>query len=140
MQVALDHRELVITGSRIAANFYVAAEKYCSFLELLARKTKVGQLQQSFGIIRVRFERLLEKTFGGAVISLALLDVTHIEKAGTVARVELQAFLKVLLGFIKATEMAIGKPHECVGARGRVERDEVLELVNGSFRLAGHEV
>src|SRR6266436_2117511 len=140
VQVALDHRELVIAGGRIAADFYIAAEKYRGFFEFFASYTKVSHFQQGFGIIRIGLERLLEITFCGGVVSLPFSDKSHVEKTRAVARVQLQSFLKILLCFIESAEMAIGKSHECIGARRRIERDERLELVDRFFCLPGHEI
>ena len=49
---------------------------------------------------------------GCGVISLALLDIAHVEQAGSVVRILLEPFLKIFPGFIESSQMPIGEPHE----------------------------
>src|SRR5207302_2894515 len=111
-QVAFNHRKLVITGGGIPAYFYIPAKEFRCLFEFFGTDAQVGQLQQSVGILRIGFQRPLEKYLRGGVISLPLLNKTHIEKTGDVARVELQALLEVLFRFVKAAEMSVRQSHE----------------------------
>ena len=78
--------------------------------------------------------------FGGRLISLALFNVTQVEQARSVVRIELQALLKIFSGLVEAPQMAVREPHERIGTRGRIQFDQSFELFDGLFRFAGHEI
>ena len=83
---------------------------------------------------------MLKQFLGPRVIPLTLLDIAHVEEAGSVARILLEAFLKIISGFIKSPQMAVGESHEGVGSRGGVQMDEIRELLDGFRRFARHEI
>ena len=60
VQAPLDHGELVVSGSWVAAYLDVSSEQGRGFLKFLVGDSQIGQLQQRFGEIRIRFQRLLK--------------------------------------------------------------------------------
>src|SRR5258708_31776527 len=103
MEASLHHRKLLIPSGGVAAGFDVMAEQVRSFGELLLRNSQVCHLQQCFGVIGIGVKRLLKKSFGGCIITLAFLDVAHIEYARIVMRILLEALLEIFFCFVAAT-------------------------------------
>ena len=79
MEAPLHHGELVISGSGVAADFYISSKQVGGLFQSLVGDSQIGQLQERFRIIRIRPESLLKQLFGPRVISLALLDVAHVK-------------------------------------------------------------
>ncbi len=140
MEAAFDHGELVVTRSGVAAHFHVSSEKLGGLFQFLVFDAQVRQLQQRVGEIRIRTQRLLQQLFGFGVISLMLLDIAHVKQAGSVAWIELETFLKVFPGFFEPPEMAVREAHKRVRAWRGIQLDQVFELFDGLFHLAGHEI
>ena len=74
------------------------------------------------------------------MISLPLLDVTHVEQARSVVRIELEPSLEIFARFVESPEMPVRKPHERVGARGGIHFDQRFELVDGFLGFPRHEI
>src|SRR5215469_136492 len=140
MEAPLDHRQLVVSRSRIPAHLNVFAQQYCSLCILLLFDAKVGQFEQSVWKVRICVERLLKERFRSRQISLPLLNVTKIEQARCIMRLKLQTVLEVFACFFEAAEVPVRQSHERIGASGGVEVDQDFELVDGFLRLSGHEV
>ena len=140
MQAAFDHRQLVIAGRRIAADFHKSAQQLGRLGELLVFGAQVRQFQQRFGKIRIRLQRILKHGFGLRVVALALFDEANVEQARGVARIEFQALLEVFSPFVEAAQVSVGKAHERVRSRRRIEFNQLFEFLNRALRLARHEV
>src|SRR5215472_6325842 len=69
-----------------------------------------------------------------------LLDITEVIQTRGVSRVSLKSLFEVFSGFIEATETAVRKPQERIGARRRIQADQRRELLDRFFDLAGHEI
>src|SRR6266478_6354177 len=81
----------------------------------------------------------LKILFRFPLIALAAFDETHIEKTAGIVGIELETFRKILTRFVEAPKMAVGESHKRVGTCGRIEIDQLLELIDGFVRFAGHE-
>src|ERR1700730_7548747 len=114
MEAPFHHSELVISRSRLAAYADVSSEQASCLLEFLAGDSQTRQLQQRFGKIWIRSERLLKQPFCVCLISLPLLDIAHVKQAGSVVTIQLEAFLKVLSGLIEPSQLPIREPHKSV--------------------------
>src|SRR5215472_3161241 len=52
VKVAFDHRQLVVPGARIVADFNVLSKKLCRLGELLLCDAEIGELQKRLGKVR----------------------------------------------------------------------------------------
>src|SRR5271170_3620392 len=139
-QTPLDHRELVVSGSRVPADTNILPEQFCGLRKLPGGNPEISQFQKCVGIVRIESKGLLIHRFGGRGISLALSDITQIEEAGTVVRVQLQSLLKILLRLIKAPQMTVGKSQKGIRTCRRFDLDQLLECLDSFVDLAGHEI
>src|SRR5882672_760719 len=139
-QIAFDHGEFVIAFGGIAADFYVAAKKFCGFREAFGGDAEVRELDESVREIGIGLERLLKIRFRFGLIALTAFDVSDVEEARRVVSVELETLFEILAGFVEAAEVAIGEAEKGVGASGGVDCDEMVKFFDGFFRAAGHEV
>src|SRR5215831_18288538 len=81
MQASLDHSQLVVSRGGRGAHADIFSEQFRGLRELLAFDAQVRESQQSFGVLRIRTQGLLEKTLRRRVIPLVLLDVTEVVQA-----------------------------------------------------------
>src|SRR5882724_1133105 len=139
-EISLDHRELVIPGSRIAAHFDISAQEVRGFCVAFGGDAEVRQFEERLGEIGIRAKSFLKVVFRPCLIALAAFDEAQIEKTRRVVGIEFEAFRKIFASFIEPSEMAIGESHERVGARGWIKIDQELEFVDGFIRFAGHEI
>src|SRR5437879_1913522 len=117
MEAPLDHCQLVISRSGVAADFHILSKQLRGLFQSLVGNSQIRQFQERFGKIGVGAERLLKQLLGTRVISLALLDVADVEQTGGVARILLEYLLKILPVFIEAPWLRIGESAECVRTR-----------------------
>ena len=103
VKVSFHHGQLVITGSGIAAHFYVAPKKVGGLGVFLFACPKIGQFEQSFGKIRIGAKSLLEQPIGLCVAALPLLNISNVKQARGVGRIEFQTLVEILQGFIEAS-------------------------------------
>src|SRR5882724_629655 len=139
-ETSLDHRELVIPGSRIAAHFDISAQEIRGFCVAFGGDAEVRQFEERLREIRIGAKSFLKVVFRPCLIALAAFDETQIEKTRRVVGIELQAVDKIFARFVEASEMAVGESHERIGTRGWIEIDQELEFVDGFIRFAGHEI
>ncbi len=140
MEASFDHGQLVVSGSGIAAYLDISSEQGRGFLKFLVGDAQRCQLQQRVGEIGIRAQGRLEELFGGRLISLPSFDVTHVEQAGSVVRVELKPLLEIFFGFIESPQMAVGETHKDIGARRRFELDQRFKFLDRLFGFSRHEV
>src|SRR5438445_8199049 len=107
---------------------------------VFALNSQIGQFEQSFRKIGIGTKSLLEELRSFGFVSLPLLDITHVEEAGSVARIFFQPLLKIFLGFVESAQVPVRESHESKRPRRRIEIDQFLELNDRLFGLAGHEV
>ena len=139
-QVALDHCEFVIALGRIAADSYVATKKFGGFGKTLRGDAEIRKLDECIGEIGIGLERLLKILLGFGLIALAAFDVTDVEQARRVVRIELETLFEIFPGFVEAAEVAIGEAEKSVRAGGGVDCDQIVKFFDGFFRAAGHEI
>src|ERR1700727_3614882 len=139
MEAALDHCELVVSASGVAAALDIASKQDRSFTKFPFCDSQIRQLQKSVGIIGIQAKRLLKHLLGGRLVPLTFLDVAEIERAGIVMRIQLQSFPKIFCRLVEAAKVTVRKPQEGVRSRRRIKGDQTLELCDGSVPLPCHE-
>ena len=140
MQASLHLCELVVSGSRVAADAHVFPQQVLSLSKLTTGHAQIGHFQQCIGKLGVDAKRLLEHGLSGGRIALPLSDEAEVEQAGGVARIEFEPLLEILLSFVESPKVPVGESEEGVGARRAFDLEEFFELFNGLVDLAGHEV
>ena len=98
-EISLDHRELVIPGSRIAAHFDISAQEVRGFCVAFGGDAQVGQFEERLREIRIGAKSFLKVVFRPCLIALAAFDEAQIEKTRRVVGIELQAFHKIFARF-----------------------------------------
>src|SRR5450755_719327 len=82
----------------------------------------------------------MKQFLGARGVSLAGLDVAHVEQARRVVRVLFEPGLEILAGFVESSEMPVRKSHKRVGASGRIQFDQRFEDVDGLLDFSRHEI
>jgi len=139
-QIAFGHRELVIALGWIATDFDVATKKFGGFGKTLRGDAEIRELDECVGEIGIGLERLLKILLGFGLIALAAFDVTDVEQARRVVRIELETLFEIFPGFVEAAEVAIGEAEKSVRAGGGIDCDKIVEFFDSFFRAAGHEI
>ena len=124
MQAALDHREFIVARCRRTGNADELSEQFLSLFEFLLRYPQVCQFEQCIRLIGADSQGFLKVMLRSGVVSLALLDITHIEETRAVVRIFLQPFFKIFACFVETSELAVAESQERVRASGRIQFDQ----------------